>query len=406
MKISAAVLSVGNEVLRGSVVNTNAAFIGRELSAMGFEVFSHRVAPDSEEAIRFHLGELLRQADLILMCGGIGPTPDDVTREGVAAYFNVPLVFSKAQFSRIRSLYRRFGKPVPQLVKREAFFPKNAKPLLNRFGVALGFSVDSKGKIVIVLPGVPAELENMFFDVVRPLLKKRFPGTEPARRLFVKMTGIPEPEVIKKLGKGFFREPFDFGIYPSSGEVAVRIFCDDRMVLARLEKMIRSRLGDHIYAWEEVDLGTVVGRLLAKKKRTLALAESCTGGLLAAEITKCPGASAFFLGGTVAYHRTVKEKLGVAARTLDAHGEVSAEVAGELAASVRSRMSADYGIGITGVAGPGGGTRRKPVGLVYIGLAGPQGRLKVWEHRFWGDRNQVRRRAVIKALECLWRTVR
>jgi nicotinamide-nucleotide amidase len=406
MKPAAAVLSIGNEILRGTVVNTNAAFLGAQLSGFGFEVAAHAVAPDSVEAIRFQLGELMRRSDVIITCGGIGPTPDDVTREGIAAHFNVPLVFLKDEFRRIEGLYKKFGKRPPALVKKEACFPRNAKPLLNRFGVAFGFVIEQKGKIVITLPGVPDELQNMYFDVVLPLLRKRFPKAAPAHRLVVKMTGIPEPDVMIRLKKDFFDDPFDFGIYPETGEVSIRIYCDDVKVIARLKRKIQARLHDFIYAWEDASLSQTVGDLLKKKKLTLSVAESCTGGLLASEIARYAGASAFFKGGTVAYHHEIKEKLGVSPETIKSYGEVSPQVAGELARSVRTRMNTDYGIGITGIAGPDGGTRKKPVGLVYIGLAGPKEKVRVSEHLLWGDRNQIQRRAVVKALGCLWRSVR
>jgi nicotinamide-nucleotide amidase len=291
-------------------------------------------------------------------------------------------------------------------VKREAYFPEGAKPLVNRFGVAFGFAVESKGKIAIVLPGVPAELKNMYFDVVLPLLKKRFSKAIPAHRLVVKMTGVPEPDVIKKLGKDFFRDHFDFGIYPGAGEITIRILCDRNDVLLRLQKKIRTRLRDFIYAWEDRPLSLVTGDILKKKKQTLAVAESCTGGLLASEITRYPGASIFFRGGVVAYHHKVKEALGVSSEVVKNYGEVSPQVAAGLATSVRMRMKTDHGIGITGIAGPDGGSRKKPVGLVYIGLVGPKGKPQVREYRFWGDRNQVQKRAVAKALELLWRSIR
>jgi len=407
MKPSVQVLCIGNELLNGSVVNTNAAFLGRQLSAIGFDVVLHAVAADSEEAIRFQLGEVLRRADLVITCGGIGPTPDDVTREGIAAYFNVPLIFLKNEYRKIEALYKKFSKgPIPAIVKREACFPENAKPLLNRFGVAFGFAIEHNGKLVITLPGVPKELENMYFDVVLPLLKKKFSKASPAHRLVVRMTGIPEPDVMKKLGKDFFDHPFDFGIYPEPGEVSIRILCDKKDVLQKVKRKIRSRLKDFIYAWEDVPLALAVGTLLKKKKKTLAVAESCTGGLLAAEITRCAGASDFLKGGTVAYHREIKEKLGVSPETLRKHGEVSPQVARELAQSVRSRMNTDYGIGVTGIAGPDGGSQRKPVGLVYIALAAPTGKSEVWAHHLWGDRNQIQKRAAIQALAHLWRAVR
>ncbi len=406
MKLTAAILSVGNEVLRGSVVNTNAAFLGRELSGLGFEVISHGVCADSQEAIRFRLGEVLRRVDLVIMMGGLGPTPDDVTREGIAAHFKVPLVFSPQQYRRLEKVYRRFGQRVPALVKREAFYPENAKPLINRFGIALGFSIETGQKIVIALPGVPSELTNMYFDVVLPLLKKKYGNLFKSRKLIVRMAGISEPEVMKRLGKDFFDDSFDFGIYPSAGEIAIRLLADKADVLARLKKKITTRLSDRIYGWDETPLTVVIGKILAKKKQTLAVAESCTGGLLASRLTAHSGASDFFTGATVAYHASVKKKLGVSEKTLKEHGEVSAPVALQLAKSVRSRMESDYGIGLTGIAGPGGGNSKKPVGLVYIGLASPDGTVRTWKHIFWGERHQVQDKAATKALEYLWRKIR
>ncbi len=406
MKPTAAILSVGNEVLRGSVVNTNAAFLGRELSGLGFEVISHGVCADSLEAIRFRLGEVLRRVDLVIVTGGLGPTPDDVTREGIAAHFKVPLIFSAQQYSRLLKVYKRYNKRVPLLVKREAFYPENAKPLINRFGIALGFSVEAGQKIVIALPGVPSELKNMYFDVVLPLLKKKYGDLFKGRKLIVRMAGISEPDVMRKLGKDFFDEVFDFGIYPSAGEIAIRILVDQASVLGRLKKKIAVRLKDWIYGWDETPLSGVIGKILAKKKQTLAIAESCTGGLLASRITAWPGASVYFRGGAVTYHSSAKVDLGVSKKLITEHGDVSAQVALQLAKSVRSRMGSSYGISITGIAGPGGGSSKKPVGLVYVGLASHNGSSRVWKHVFWGERSQVQDKAATKALEYLWRKIR
>ncbi|MDD5226876.1 MAG: CinA family nicotinamide mononucleotide deamidase-related protein [Candidatus Omnitrophica bacterium] len=405
MKPTAAILSVGNEVLRGSVVNTNAAFLGRELSGLGFEVISHGVCADSMEAIRFRLGEVLRRVDLVIMMGGLGPTPDDVTREGIAAHFKVPLVFSARQYGYLEKVYKRYGKRVPPLVRREAFYPENAKPLVNRFGIALGFSIETGSKIVIALPGVPAELQNMYFDVVLPLLKKKYGNLFKGRKLIVRMTGISEPDVMKRLGKDFFDDPFDFGIYPSAGEIAIRILAEEIAILGRLKKKITTRLKNWIYGWDETPLSVVIGKILTRKKQTLAVVESCTGGLLASRITACPGSSAYFRGGVVAYHADVKTDLGVPGKLIKEHGEVSAQVASQLARSVRARMGSSFGIGITGVAGPDGGSPRKPVGLVYIGLASPDGTVRTWKHVFWGERHQIQDKAATKALEYLWRKI-
>jgi len=357
MRPTAAVLSVGNEVLRGSVVNTNAAFLGKELSSFGFDMVAHVVCADDEDVISAKLRELIKQANLVIVCGGLGPTPDDVTRQGIAACFSEPLIFSKLQFSRLKNLYKKFRKKVPSLVSRETYYPRNAQPLLNRFGVALGFSVSTQGGLVIALPGVPVELKNMYVDIVLPLLKKRFPKVQAARCLIVRMAGISEPEVMKRFGKDLFTDSFDFGIYPMPGEVLIRILCDRQSVFLRLKKKINRRLGDRIFCWDDKPLTRVVGDLLKKKKKTLAVAESCTGGLLASEISSVPGASQYFKGGTVTYHRTVKEELGVPGNMIAKFGEVSSRVTCALAEAVRKRMNSDYGIGVTGIAGPGGGTR-------------------------------------------------
>lgn len=406
MKPTVEILSVGNEILRGSVVNTNAAFLGRELTGLGFDVVFQSVCPDAQEAIRFRLGEAVRRADVVIMMGGIGPTPDDVTREGVAAHFNVPLLFSKTEYQRIQKIYKRFGKPVPAVVRREAFYPANAKPLVNRFGIAMGFFIALPRKLVIVLPGVPSELQNMYFDVVRPLLKKKYPTRFAHRKLIIRMVGISEPDVMKKLGKDFFKEHFDFGIYPGAGEVTIRILTDHVSIWQRVRKQIRSKLHDFIYAEEEVPLTRVIEKILIRKKQTLVVAESCTGGLLASKITGDCGASAYFRGGTVAYHRTIKVKLGVSEKMINAFGEVSSQVAIALAECAQMRMEASYGIGVTGMAGPAGGSATKPVGLVYIALAVPSGKTKVWRHHFLGDRNQIQNKASMKALEYLWRKIR
>jgi nicotinamide-nucleotide amidase len=178
------------------------------------------------------------------------------------------------------------------------------------------------------------------------------------------------------------------------------------LVIRQLKTKIATRLKDWIYTWDETPLAAVTGKILTRKRKTLAVAESCTGGLLASRITAVPGASAFFRGAIIAYHSLVKQKLGVPGEMIKKYGEVSSQIAAELARSVRNRMESDFGLGITGIAGPGGGSSKKPVGLVYIGLASPDGKVATWKHVFWGERRQVQDKAAAKALELLWRKVR
>lgn len=406
MRHTAEILTIGDEILKGTVINTNGAFLGEALSGLGFRVVCQRACPDDERAIAEHISDAIARADLVVITGGLGPTPDDVTRQSIAGFFKVPLIFSREQFALIRGFYSRRGKRVPPLVKLEAMFPRNADPLVNKHGIALGFSIPCGEKLMVVLPGVPSEMKKMFAELVEPLLRKRYPGLRARHNLIVKIAGVSEPRIMERLGMHFFSEEFDFGIYPHGGDVTIRLQASSRAVIGRLKKHISRVLKKDIYAFEETTLAASVGALLTRRKLTLAVAESCTGGLLAGRITSVPGSSRYFRGAVVAYGNDIKQSMaGVDAETLKKKGAVSAETAKALAEGVRSRFGSNYGIGITGIAGPKGGSVKKPVGTVYIALASPAGRPKVWHHEFWGDRIQVQERAVKRALELLWRTL-
>ncbi len=405
-RITAEIVTIGVELLKGSVLNTNARFLGKELTESGFQIEAQVTCGDSLAAIEECLALALARADLIILSGGLGPTPDDVTREAVAQFFKMPLVFSKSQFASIQKHYRRHGfKSIPDQVRKEAFYPENAVPLLNRFGIALGFYVRCGNRLIVVLPGVPSELEKMYHNEVRPLLKRFFKKMVKRPALVAKTVGMSEPEVMQRLGKDFFKEPFDFGIYPETGEVSLRMYAERTGVLQRLKSKIKKRLKPALYALEDVTLAEKVGQLLARKKHTVAAAESCTGGQLAAEITRIPGASRYFKGGVTAYDNAVKESFGVGRALLKTKGAVSKETAAALACGAREVMRADYGLGITGIAGPTGGSSKKPVGLVFIALSSARG-TQVRKYLFWGDRSQVQAKASKKALELLWRRLR
>ena len=289
---TAEILNIGVELLKGSVLNTNAQFLGHELTRLGFQVQAQLTCGDSHGSIEECLGLGLSRSDLILVSGGLGPTPDDVTREALAQFFKVPLVFSPSQFKCIQRNYRRHGHhTVPSQVKKEAFYPENAIPLINRYGIALGFYVRCGNRLIVVLPGVPREMERMFGEQVIPLLRRLFRGLKPKPSLVAKTVGLSEPEVMQKLGRDFFKESFDFGIYPEAGEVSLRIYADQAGTILRLRSKIKKRLAKTLYTTEEQELSEVVGELLTRRKKTLAVAESCTGGRLSSEITRNPGAS-------------------------------------------------------------------------------------------------------------------
>lgn len=405
-KPKAEILTIGAELLKGSTLNTNAQYLGRELTRLGFRVHAQVSCDDVVAEIKKSLAEALERSDLVILTGGLGPTPDDVTRDCLAEFFKVPLVFSKKQYAHIVRYYRTYQRPVPALVRKEACFPQNAVPLINRHGIALGFYHAWNDRLIVVLPGVPVELRKMYEDLVLPLVRAYFKKIPRHTSLVVKTVGLSEPTVMARLGNGFFREPFEFGIYPYPGEATVRIDAAKAATVRRCRAVIRKKIGDSVYAFEDVSLAGAVGKLLSKKRQTLAVAESCTGGLLAAAMTAVPGASRYFTGGVCAYGNAVKEDLlGVSGGLLKRGGAVSAAVARAMARGVRSRLRTTYGIGVTGIAGPSGAGTRKAVGLVFIALAAPRG-CRAWRHYFLGDRGQIQNKAATKALEHLWRAVR
>lgn len=401
----AEILTIGDELLKGSTLNANARFLGRELTHLGFRVTGQSACPDDFTLLGGCFRACLQRCEVLVLTGGLGPTPDDITREAVAASFGVPLKFSPRQYRLIQGFYRARGRRVPAIVRREAEFPANAEPLENPYGIALGFTIEAPECLVIVLPGVPREMESMFRDLVRPRLQRKFPRLCPKHSLTVKTIGLSEPAIMKRLGKAFFRDAFDFGIYPSPSEAALRLQAERPAVLKRLRNIAKEKLIGHVYAFEDKPLAEVVGGLLRAGKLTAACAESCTGGLVAAEITSCPGASDYFEGGLVTYSSEAKHRdLGVSRELLRREGAVSRAVVRAMAAGVRKRFNTDYAIAVSGIAGPGGGSRDKPVGLVWIAVAGPRG-IRIEECRFSGSRELIRIRAVKKCLEMLWRAL-
>lgn len=400
----AELLTIGTELLTGSVVNTNAAFLAQELTQLGFRVHAQTACPDEQPAIQEALRHALRRSDLIVVSGGLGPTPDDLTREAVAEFFGVPLVFSKKQYRQIQLHYRKRGRKPPKIVRREALFPANAKPVFNRFGIALSFVIEEGNHLIVVVPGVPGELTCLYKSHLKNLLKRKFPSARRFASLTVKTIGLSEPTVMNCLSSRFFKlGDFAFGSYPEAGEVSLRISADSPALIRRLKAWVGRTLKHDTYSFSDKPIEEVLGELFRKRRWTLSLAESCTGGRIAGRLTRVPGASRYFRGGVVAYDDRVKrEGLGVPKEVLREKGAVSRETALAMAEGARLRFKTAVGLSVTGIAGPTGGTRTKPVGLVFIGVAGA-GRKKVWKEFFLGEREQIQERAAKKALEYLWR---
>ncbi len=376
----AEIISIGTELLLGDVVNYNAAFLGQELAQLGIDVYFISCVGDNPGRLEDTLQQARARADLIFTTGGLGPTSDDITREVIARTFNCPLERREEVEQMIREFFACRDRAMPEENLKQAFFPRGAVTLYNNEGTAPGFMLEEEGLKVFALPGVPPEMKNMFKKSVYPRLLSlsRGEGIIYSRTLCI--FGPGESEVESRLS-GIIASQTNPTIAPlaGKGEVKVRITCkekDKKRAQEKIEEMARAVqgiIGEYIYGEDDDTLERVTGNLLDKNGLSLALAESCTGGLVASRITDVPGASNYFLGGIVAYSNQMKtDVLGVPSETIEKEGAVSEAVALAMARGVKKWAGSDLGLAITGIAGPGGGTPEKPVGTVCLGLISAQ----------------------------------
>ncbi len=405
MKIG--ILSIGAELLRGATINTNFASIASELNAFGAAPCVEVCASDSESSIRGALEWLSAQCDVIISTGGLGPTSDDISKTVVARHFGLELEENAAEKEKIRSFISgRFGDTIPSSVFNQAMLPKGAEILENKHGTAPGIHIrDQKRKLdLFMLPGPPREAIPMLKECVVPRLRGLL--TDPIFTSSAVFVGIPESIAEEKV-KGFFENEPDAQIaYCASLEsLVITVSSPKRSVVSEKIAEIRRILADHAIAEGSSNLMEEIVCLLKSRGKSLALAESCTGGMISEMICSVPGASEVFLGGAVAYSNELKYKiLGVSSETLARHGAVSSECAAEMSAKFAEKCGADYCVSVTGVAGPGGGSPEKPVGLVYIGIHSNVSN-HVSRHIFSGDRANIRRRAATTALNKLRKAI-
>ncbi len=404
----AEIVSVGTELLMGQIVDSNAAYISSRLPEVGYRVYFRQTVGDNLERLTQTLKLALSRADVVITIGGLGPTMDDLTREGIAAALGEPLILDHDLQAELQEKFRQRGYPMVESILRQAYRPACARPLPNPNGTAPGLITEKDGQAVIALPGPPAELIPMFDQYVLPYLRERAggaPGVILSRVL--RVCGMGESLVedrIKDLMQG--SNP-TVAPYAKTGEVHLRITASApspaqaEEMIAQMEGQIRERLGNAIYGVNDQTLEQAVMELLWAKGATVAVAESCTGGLIGHRLTEVPGSSRAMIGGVVAYSNELKVRLlGVPEAVLQEHGAVSEPTACAMAEGIRRLTGADYGIGTTGIAGPTGGTAEKPVGLVYIAVATPSG-TRVREHRFLGRRSEIKWRASQAALVML-----
>ena len=413
--IIAEIIAVGSELLLGGRTDSNSLLITEGLASLGIEVRFKSIVGDDRADIVRALKAAVSRAKVIVMTGGLGPTVDDCTREAIAAAAGRKLARRKEAFEAMKQRLSQWDRCPNKGQLRQALIPSGATVVPNPVGSAPGFWLSWRGAMLVSLPGVPAEMAAMMQETVLPLLgaqlEKRGRSPQPIRRHVFHTWGIPEADVDAKLqGLISKQAPFDLGMLASPMGVLVSLTTKPQSSVkaantwASLSESVRARLREWIFAEGSDSMEAVVGRLLLKDQRTIALAESCTGGLIGHRLTQVPGSSAYVERGVVCYSNNAKiELLGVPADLIERHGAVSAEVAAAMAKGVRERSGVSIGVSVTGIAGPGGGTATKPVGLVYVGLNADNGDTVTREHRFHGDRSVIKQRSSQAALDLLRR---
>ncbi|HZT70520.1 MAG TPA: competence/damage-inducible protein A [Terriglobia bacterium] len=410
--MDAEIIAVGSELLTPHRNDTNSLFLTDRLNSLGIEVRLKTIVGDDAERLAAVFRAALERSKLIILMGGLGPTEDDINRQVVADVLGRPLQEVPEVLERIAARYARTGRRMPPNNARQALVPEGAEWLPNKKGTAPGIWIEHEGKTIIMLPGPPAELEAMFDEQCIPRLRNRVSG-EVIRTRVIKVAGLPESEVDHRIAPIYKQYTNPVTTILSTGgaiEVHLRAHASTpekaEALLNELTDKIEPALGDHVFSTRGESLEEVVGMYLVMKQKTLATAESCTGGLLSERITRVPGSSEYFRGGAVCYSNELKTLFaGVSPKLLEMYGAVSRPVAQAMAEGIRKRTGASVGIGITGIAGPGGGTEEKPVGMVFIAVADEHG-TEVREFRFPGDRDRVRLLSSQFALEMLRRRLR
>ena len=399
-------ISIGNELLSGQTVNSNGTYLSAELLSAGIPVVSAYVITDEIDAIVRAFDLASADADVVIATGGLGPTDDDLTRQALATYLGVELELRDELLEKIESFFVSRNRPMPAKNKIQACIPAGAKALAN-IGTAPGILAESQGKLFFALPGVPSEMKIMFVESVLPELQP-FADQQAVVVRKLRCFGAGESTIAERLGTMMQRgrNPL-INCTVSSGVITLHIVAraEDRETAGQMaqrdETTLRNMLGEWIYGTADQSLAEVVGEALARQQKTLAVAESCTGGLLAKMLTDIPGASGYFRYGWITYSNEAKiNELGVPDGLIAEYGAVSEPVAESMAQRARKKADTDFAIGITGIAGPSGGTEQKPVGLVYISVDS-EGESQTKRWIFSHDRQAIRRRAAQTALNML-----
>ncbi len=409
MTKTAEIVAVGSELLTPEKTDTNSLWLTEKLNEAGVEVMLKTIVGDDEARLEETIRDAVKRSDIVITTGGLGPTEDDVTRQVSGRAVGRELVYHEELEAHLRERFRSWGREMPEINKRQAYIIDGAEILPNPNGSAVGMLLELPEKLLVVLPGPPRELMPMYENFVAAKVRE-VAGEVHVRRRMLRVSGIGESAVDEAIAPVYRAYPnVQTSILFSKSEIEVHLTAKSESeeeavrLLDELAGKIRDTLGLAVFAMNGETLEEVVGRMLSESGETLAVAESCTGGLIGMRLTEVPGSSAYFLEGAVTYSNEAKMRtLGVPETTLAEHGAVSAETAEAMAGGIRERAGADYGIAVTGIAGPGGGSAEKPVGTVFIGYS-DKSQTRSMRFNFPGDRFLIRWRSSQAALDYLRR---
>jgi len=411
--MSAEVICVGTELLLGDILNTNCQYLAKQLASLGIPHYYQTVVGDNVARLQQVIDIASQRSSILIFTGGLGPTPDDLTTETIASFFDSPLSESAAIIEDISQKFASIGREMTPSNRKQALIPTGADILPNPTGTAPGIIWQPKNGITIItFPGVPSEMYRMWEETAVPWLQNQGWGKDIIYSEMMRFRGIGESALAEKVSHLFDSHNPTVAPYAGRGEVRLRVSAkasSESEALAIIQPVaaeIKKIAGLDYFGSDETTLASVVGELLRRAQQTLSVAESCTGGGLGAMLTETPGSSDYFLGGIISYANRVKiSLLDVNEQDLEKFGAVSATVAEQMALGVKQRLASSWGIGITGIAGPGGDTDSNPIGLVYVGLALPDGRVKSQEYRFGKQRGRslIRHLSSCNALDLLRR---
>jgi len=401
------IIAIGSELVAGVTIDTNSAMMAKKLRDMGIEVTRVTLVSDVEKEMEKLFLEVFKRVDVVIVAGGLGPTQDDRTRFAAAKIAGVDLVEDTDSVKRLREIFKTFGREMPKSNIWQAMFPDGAEILENPVGTARGFAMEHENCLALFGPGVPREMEAMADLEILPMIKKRVGITGAISTTTLHCFGLPESELADRLWDFEKRFPkVELAYSAKFPSIDLRLSAKGETdetadaLLLEGEKYILRILGDRIFAKEGKTMAKAAAEFLTRKNLTMAIAESCTGGMIAAALTDIPGSTAYFLEGAVTYTNEAKiRNLEVRAKTLANHGAVSKETAIEMAKGIKKHSGADVGLSVTGIAGPDGGTPDKPVGTVHMALVKRDGRARHWVNRFPGGRKRVRALTVFAALD-------